>query len=1024
MRPLKLVMTAFGPYGGEQSLDFRQATDAGLFGIYGPTGAGKSSIFSAMTFALFGQSAKKEQPASSLRSDHAPADLLTSVALVFELDGRRYLVRREPDQLRPRVRGEGETAHLHAAWLFDVTDEDFDSIDVEGCGTCLAEKKVSLVESRLRELLGYGADQFRQIVLLPQGRFEEFLTSKSGDRIKILRELFDVSLYRRFTEALRVKAQDAINEVRSGTQLLAQRLNMDGFASSDELDAGIVAAREEKAGLEEALKAADLALDGHHSALTAAQALNSRFDEFDNAKQALALLRGKATEIGAERLRLKNAERARLVADVRRQVTEAEAHLAEAGDAATEADKAAEKAATEFAGAEKAVTATVGHDDRIAAGQRRFGELERYQAAMRDAADLEARHRESTAALEATARRKEAAEAEVERLAALDEATEANLRAAQRTETQRLDLGARRDALNVVLEKARGHAQAASALESAIAYLETCRVAVAEAEKIEAERREAALDLEQAFIAGQGAILARHLTEGEACPVCGALEHPAPASGHDPAQDLERDWQNARERQAEASAALQEALQAQSSAQSTVAERRQRLGGLVAPEADLATVEQAVDAIEVELTALGPPTDPHGIEQTLAQVRTQLSKARTSASEAISAHAEAAKSEGIAARSYADEIDAVPEAYRDEEALSADLRTTGAEVERLKIELDASRERMNRASAAGATAQANLKNAREVLDRATNNVEVARERYRARLAELKLDEQDFNRFLADVPEIDRLAERIAAHEQELQRAEGAVRQCENTLEGSERPVLGPLEEAWQAARGIAEEARKRVAQTVARQQHLERLRIEIAAERERLRKLEESTGPLRELEQACSGGNELRVDLETYAIGTMFDAVIESANLRLEPMTDGRYRLERQTDRVGGRVKRGLDIQVHDIQTGRARELSTLSGGETFIAALSLALGLSDVVEATHGGIRLDTIFVDEGFGSLDADSEGGTLETVLQVLQNVVGAHRAVGLISHVSLVQQAVPNGFTVVKGLSGSQVEVRVA
>ena len=1024
MRPLKLVITAFGPYAGEQSLDFRQATDAGLFGIYGPTGAGKSSIFSAMTFALFGQSAKKEQPASSLRSDHAPADLLTSVALVFELDSRRYLVRREPDQLRPRVRGEGETAHPHAAWLFDVTDEDFDSIDVEGCGTCLAEKKVSLVEGRLRELLGYGADQFRQIVLLPQGRFEEFLTSKSGDRIKILRDLFDVSLYRQFTEALRVKAQEATNEVRNGATLLAQRLAVDGFASLDELDASIAAVREEKDRLEDTLNAADVALSGHHSALTAAQALNSRFDEFDKAKQALAFLRGNAADIDAERLRLKNAERARLVADVRRQVTEAETHLAEAGETATEAEKAAEKAAEELADAEKAVTATAGHDDRIAAAQRRSGELERYRAALRDAADLEARHKETAAALVAATSRKEAAEAEIARLAALDEATEAKLRTAQRSETKRLDLSARRDASNVLLEKARAHGQAGSALKSAIAHLEACRVAVAEAEKIQGQRREAALDLEQAFIAGQAAILAQHLMEGEACPVCGALEHPAPASGHGPAQDLERDWQSARELHAEAAAALQEALHAHSSAQSTVAERRQRLEGLVAPDGDLPTLEQAVVALDVEFAALGPRTDPQVLEQALGQVRDRLSKARRSASEAVSAHAEAAKSEGIAARSYADEINAVPEAYRDGEALGADLRAAAVEVERLKSELDSVRARMNRASEARATAQANLKNARDILDRATSNVKAASERFRARIAELKLDEQEFNAFLTDVPEIDRLAERIAAHEQELQRAEGAVRQCEKTLEGSERPVLEPLEEAWQAARGIAEEARARVAQTAARHQHLERLRIELAAERERLRKLEDSTGPLRGLEQACSGGNELRIDLETFAIGTMFDAVIESANLRLEPMTDGRYRLERQTDRVGGRVKRGLDIQVHDIQTGRARELSTLSGGETFIAALSLALGLSDVVEATHGGIRLDTIFVDEGFGSLDADSEGGTLETVLQVLQNVVGAHRAVGLISHVSLVQQAVPNGFTVVKGLSGSQVEVRAA
>jgi exonuclease SbcC len=1017
-------MTAFGPYAGEQSLDFRQATDAGLFGIYGPTGAGKSSIFSAMTFALFGQSAKKEQPAASLRSDHAPADLLTSVALVLELDGRRYLVRREPDQLRPRVRGEGETAHPHAAWLFDVTDEDFDAIDFEGCGTCLAEKKVSLVEGRLRELLGYGADQFRQIVLLPQGRFEEFLTSKSGDRIRILRDLFDVSLYRRFTEALRIKAEVAITEVRMGSQLLVQRLGMDGFASSDELDSSIAAVREENAELEEALKAADVSLAGHHSALTAAQALNCRFDEFDKAKRALALLQGKAAEIGAERLRLKNAERARLAADVRVQVTDAETYFAEAGDAATEAGKAAERAAVEFAEAEKVVAATAGHDDKIAAGLRRSSELERYHAALRDAADLVARHQETAAALQVAASRKEAAEAEVARLAALNETTEANLTIVRRTESQRLALTARRDASSVLLEKARAHRQAASGLKNAVDQLESCRAAVADAEKTEEERRHAALHLEQVFIAGQAAILAEHLTEGEACPVCGALEHPAPASGDGPAQDLERNWERARQRQAEALAALQEALQAQSAAQSTVAERRQRLDGIAAPDSELATIEQAVAALEVELEALGPRIDPQALEQTLGQVRTQLSKARTSASEAVSAHAEAAKFEGVAARSYADEIDAVPEAYRDEQKLGEDLRASVGQVERLKTEINAARERMTGASAARATAQANLNNARQVLDRAKSNLEATRERYRARLAELELDEHEFNTFLAEVSEIDRLAERIAVHERELQLAEGAVRQCEKTLEGFERPVLEPLEEAWQAARGVSDEVRARIAQAAARHQHLERLRIELAAERERLRKLEESTGPLRGLEQTCSGGNELRIDLETFAIGTMFDAVIESANLRLEPMTDGRYRLERQVDRVGGRVKRGLDIQVHDIQTGRARELSTLSGGETFIAALSLALGLSDVVEATHGGIRLDTIFVDEGFGSLDADSDGGTLETVLQVLQNIVGAHRAVGLISHVPLVQQAVPNGFSVVKGLSGSHVAIRAA
>lgn len=141
-------------------------------------------------------------------------------------------------------------------------------------------------------------------------------------------------------------------------------------------------------------------------------------------------------------------------------------------------------------------------------------------------------------------------------------------------------------------------------------------------------------------------------------------------------------------------------------------------------------------------------------------------------------------------------------------------------------------------------------------------------------------------------------------------------------------------------------------------------------------------------------------------------------------MTGGRYRLERDIESVGGRGRRGLDVRVHDTHTGRAREICTLSGGETFIAALSLALGLSDVVETSHGKIRLDTIFIDEGFGSLDTDDESGTLDQVLQVLQDIVGRHRAVGLISHVPQVQQAIPNGFTIRKELCGSFVETRAA
>lgn len=260
MRPIKLTMTAFGPFGGTEIVDFREATDAGLFGIYGPTGSGKSSIFSAMAFALFGEGARGDQPIASMRSDHAAPDVLTEVSLLFELGARRYLVRRQPDQSRPKQRGEGETAQPHLAWLFDVTDVAVEQVSDTNCGTILAEKRVGEVARQLEALLGYDIRQFRQIVLLPQGQFERFLAADSRARLEILRGLFDVSLYRAMTERMKERAATARQEVQDGLRLQAQRLTNEGFASTDELGSAIEEAEADAAAKAEALALAEQGL--------------------------------------------------------------------------------------------------------------------------------------------------------------------------------------------------------------------------------------------------------------------------------------------------------------------------------------------------------------------------------------------------------------------------------------------------------------------------------------------------------------------------------------------------------------------------------------------------------------------------------------------------------------------------------------------------------------------------------------------------------------------------------------------
>ena len=213
MRPIRLTMTAFGPYAGTEAVDFTTAMDAGIFGIYGDTGAGKTTIFDGMSFALFGESSGAERSAEDMISHHASATALTEVELVFELGEERFVVHRVPSQMRAASRGTGTAHQSHEAYLFKATGMALDEIAAEQRGDVLAEKKVKSVDGMIEELLGYNADQFRQIVLLPQGEFRKILTASSDERSPILKRLFDVRLYEGFVEKIKRQAAGLRQEI-------------------------------------------------------------------------------------------------------------------------------------------------------------------------------------------------------------------------------------------------------------------------------------------------------------------------------------------------------------------------------------------------------------------------------------------------------------------------------------------------------------------------------------------------------------------------------------------------------------------------------------------------------------------------------------------------------------------------------------------------------------------------------------------------------------------------------------------
>lgn len=1021
MRPVRLTLQAFGPYPGRVVIDFRDAIEAGLFGIYGQTGSGKSTIFSAMTFALFGEAAKAEQEAPSLRSDHADPDVMTEAELVFDIGERRYVVLRQPDQMRPKVRGEGETRSAHEAYLFDATGMALEAITDAARGKIVAEKKVRDVDAAVIEMLGYGSEQFRQIVLLPQGRFEKFLSAKTKERLEILRELFDVSLYEKLMADLKSAADEAERQVRDERELCARQLAAEGFESTDALIAGIETATAKCAELRAIERTRKATAEVAEKTLRQAEAIEEKFGAAEKMRERLRALEARKDDVEALAEQVRQAERARGLIDVGERVRDAEREVGEAESAREKADGAAQLAARE---AEKAAEALLREDDRadeVETLRRRSDELERYGRILEAAADsnqaVETALNEQREADDAF----QAAKAQLTKLQEKRASKGVEMKAARETETKRAEMAGRRaelDKRHLAAKAYEGALQDVAKAQGAVEeQLRKSEAASGRAEKAR-ENYEAA---EKNLATAQALHLATRLEAGSPCPVCGATDHPAPATGEMGSAGLDKAFRESREALLAADREVRQAGEALFWVQATLEERRKRLSTLETPEERADVIAAQIDREDAALAALGPRVDIVAAEAGIEELGRQIEELERKRDE-LRDYFDERRNKATEAKAARDgRLAEVPEDLRDAPTLAATLKKVAGSLESLQAARTAAEKALNSAREEALGAVKDLESADKTLVDCKTRHQKAVEVFLTRLAGAGLTAEAFQSLKLAIETLDEDREAVETYRREHKSASDAATDAASAIEGMSRPDLEALQETHQThADALGRATEERVA-AQSRVDHLDRLRTGME---ETLRKLDEAesvSGPLRGLAALANGQNSQRLTLETFAIGAMFDQVLEAANLRLAPMTSCRYRLERDLDGAG-RGSRGLGIQVFDIHTGKSRATSTLSGGETFIAALALALGLADVVESANGRVRLDTIFIDEGFGSLDTENGSGTLDQLLQVLNSIVRQNRAVGLISHVPLVQEAIPNGFYVRKGISGSSVEER--
>jgi exonuclease SbcC len=994
MKPVCLEISGLGPFVGPLLLDFRALGDNRLFLLNGPTGSGKTMLLDAISFALFGETTGKVRSAKSLRSQHAPPDVRTAVTFDFALGGEQYRVERLPEQERPARRGGGTTTDQPKATLWQRTGIADDST----AGSVLAARP-SEVTAKVQEILGFTAEQFRHVTVLPQGEFQRFLNASSDDREDILEVLFQTGRHRLVQEALSKREGEARRAAQSFSDRQALLLEQAAAENESQLRERLETTRQQLEGAGSLLAALRLSQQAAQSAFDAGREAARNLNELRAAETAHDTLQARTPELERQTQELAGARRAApivpLEADSRQREQEAVKAVGEAAGAQT----AHEKAGTDAEAAALALRveeareperlAAVHHEQRLKDIAGKTVELAK---ARRDATTAN-RACQATATRLATAKEAVAAcvaaidaaskeLAEVEEAAARVEILRADSAQLQRTADKRVQLAGARQKLERSQQTSR---KAAATLESAGIEYVTARAALE------------AADL--AWVEAQAAILAHSLVPGAACPVCGSTEHPAPAQSERPLP-AEKDRKQKRDAVAKADAAREVAAAADRAANTEETAARTAVEALATDLTEWASMPEAEFAAAV-LSAKGAlsvgeaaAVRAGALKQAMAATRLKQTADEQEREVAEAAdRAASAESERLSAL-VTERASGVPPEYQDARKLEAAVQQAGVQVRSLQLALQSAREAANSAatklSAAGAHAESTAAQA----VRAREAANVARQRMDQAIEGAAFPtEAQFRAAVRTSAQIAALDRAIQQFRGDLKAAQERLRRARDDVSGVAQPILEDLETALTGARkntetGALEEARlqRDCVQQAAWLAGLEEC-ARLYDEAERKHRI------ISTLAQAASGNNGRRITLQRFVQVTLLERVLTAATVRLQLMSNQRYWLRVAQNLEDLRRQAGLDLEVFDAHTGQARRVSTLSGGESFLASLSLALGLSDVVQSCAGGYHLESIFVDEGFGALDPES----LELALATLRDLQQGGRLVGIISHV---------------------------
>ncbi|OUN97282.1 hypothetical protein B5F98_06000 [Pseudoflavonifractor sp. An44] len=925
MRPLHLTLSAFGPYAGQVEIPLEQLGERGLYLITGDTGAGKTTLFDAITYALYGEPSGDNRDPSMFRSKYAQPDTPTWVELVFSYSGKTYTVRRSPEYERPAKRGGGTTLQRAEAELH-LPD-----------GRLVT--KTREVTGEIVNIIGLDRSQFAQIAMIAQGDFLKLLLADTRSRQEIFRKLFPTRGYMVFQEKVKSESGALQRECEAARASVKQYIDGVLCPREDPMYPQWERAWAGELPIQETVELLEALLEQDRERDTQC---SEELEQLDGEWKAVTALLAKAEELEKAQSQLEEAQ-------VRRETCAAQ------WEAAQQQLEAQTAQAPQLEGLRAQLA-------DLEAELPRYQELEQLRQNL--TAQTQSIRQQSTWLEEQESEQKQ---------------REKKLEQGRQERAGLEEAGAQRERLLGQQTRAQEQSQQLEELSTLLAGCRQARVNLENAQKrygVARQKAQAAQEdytgKNQAFLDEQAGILAQQLAEGQPCPVCGSLTHPAPAQlsqGAPTEEELNRAKQAWETAQQTASTWSVEA----GKARTALEEREQRLRSQMAhvlPE--------------------------QGADQPLDQVAQAIREAQRKAQEAL---------------------DQVRGQLRQVEAALARKR-------QLDTQIPQQEQRLGELERAIASAREQLAGANSRREELQGQIHTLEGQLRYPQAEQARQEQsDLKGKLQRLEEAQTQAQRRAnAAQLALTGAEEAVKQLTHLVEQSQ-----PMDVETQRAR--SQELTLRRAQLTAIQRELH---TRITTNRTALEQIQGKTAQLAQLEQRYTWVRTLsntvngtlpgkeKIALETYVQMTFFDRILRRANLRLLVMTGGQYELKRRREAAGSRGQSGLEMDVIDHYNGTERSVKSLSGGESFQASLALALGLSDEIQSSAGGIRLDTMFVDEGFGSLDEESLG----KAMGALGDLAQGNRLVGIISHVSELKEKIDKQIVVRKDRTGgSRVEIMV-